>query len=82
MPLPCCLGVGLLFATCFLILEGLVLYFLGGFLYFFTKYKHFGHHLVAISGFWPRWLASHCPYTPGQCNVWNCPNFHKCGGDR
>lgn len=71
----------LVFAILFLTAYGLALYYLGGFLYYKTKFKKIGHHLVAVSGFWPRWLPRHCPYEPGSCRIWNCPKFHECGGD-
>lgn len=71
----------ILFIILFLIVEGLALYYLGGFLYYKTKYKKLGHHIVAVSGFYSSWLPRHCPYTPGTCRIWNCPNFHQCGGD-
>ena len=68
----------ILFLRVFLafILINLSFYLVGGVLYYFTNFKRIGHYLVAVSGFRPSWLSLTCPYTPGTCRIWNCPNFH------
>lgn len=71
----------MLICVCVLLVDGVFLYYLGGFLYYKTKYKRFGHYLVAVSGIRSSWLVCNCPYAPGTCRTWNCPNFHRCGGD-
>lgn len=46
----------------------------------YTPFKKTGHYILAVFFPHPLLLTTYCPYTGGKCRIWNCPNFHSCGG--